>query len=327
MASRNKPRSGSIAYKPRKRVKKETPRVHSWPESKDVKLLGFAGYKAGMTHVMAVDNRKNSPTSGLEIFVPVTILDAPPMKIAGVRLYQKGYQGFESLTDVWADEVSPELKKRVNVSGKKQVKKTLSEFKADVLADVRLLMHTQPVLTPLPKKKADLMEIALGGTVGDKLKYAQEMLGKSVDVKGAFGENSFVDVVAVTKGKGFQGIIKRMGTRRQPRKSTGRRRHMGTGGSWTPAKKFWCEPMPGQMGYHTRTEYNKFLLKIGNNGREVTPVGGFLNYGPVKGDYVMVYGSLPGPAKRIIRMVTHRRPKDEINLEVTHINLDSKQGA
>jgi len=74
MARHHQPRKGSVAFSPRKRSAKETPRIKSWPMADEPRLLGLAGYKVGMTHVMMVDNTKNSPTEGMEISTPVTIL-------------------------------------------------------------------------------------------------------------------------------------------------------------------------------------------------------------------------------------------------------------
>ena len=70
MTKRHRPRRGSLAYSPRKRAKSEVPRIRAWPEQDEPRILGFAGYKAGMTHVILVDDSPNSPTEGLEISVP-----------------------------------------------------------------------------------------------------------------------------------------------------------------------------------------------------------------------------------------------------------------
>ncbi|MFW5852848.1 MAG: 50S ribosomal protein L3, partial [Nanoarchaeota archaeon] len=67
MGKTGKPRSGSMQYWPRKRASSETVRVRSWGASNDAKVLGFAGYKAGMTHVLLTDNRKNSSTKGTKV--------------------------------------------------------------------------------------------------------------------------------------------------------------------------------------------------------------------------------------------------------------------
>ncbi|HIE34313.1 MAG TPA: 50S ribosomal protein L3, partial [Candidatus Altiarchaeales archaeon] len=151
-------------------------------------------------------------------------------------------------------------------------------------------------------------------------------LGKEINVEDVFSENKFVDVVAVTKGKGFQGPVKRFGIRIQPRKAGKGRRHIGTGGAWKPARKLWREPLPGQMGYHTRTELNKLIIKIGKNGKEITPQGDFLRYGDVRNSYILVKGSVPGPAKRLIRFSNPRRQRNDVSFEIDSISLSSKQG-
>lgn len=329
MAKRNKPRSGSLAFSPRKRAKKETPRIHYWADIEKVNLLGFAGYKAGMTNVLAIDNRKNSPTKGLEIFIPVTILDTPPMVVACARAYTAGYFGKNTFTDIWANDPSEDLERRINLPKKRDAEKKLNKLEEnlDNLTDIRIILHTQPRMTSLSKKAPDLMEIAIGGTsIKEKFEFVKNVLGKEINMGDVFNDNMFVDVTGVTKGKGFQGVIKRWGTTIQPRKTDKGRRHIGTGGSWTPARKLWVEHMPGQMGYHTRTEYNKIILRIGQDGKEVTPNGGFLYYGPIRKNYTILAGSVPGPAKRLIRLTHARRPAGDTNLEITHINLASKQG-
>ena len=69
MPKHNKPNRGSMAFSPRKRARSETPHISSWAavEGDDPKILGFAGYKVGMSHIMAVDYRKKSTTAGQEI--------------------------------------------------------------------------------------------------------------------------------------------------------------------------------------------------------------------------------------------------------------------
>jgi large subunit ribosomal protein L3 len=71
-----RPRAGSLAYYPRKRAKSIVPKYQSWPEyNGQPTLQGFAGYKAGMTHVIMIDDHKKSPTEGKEIMVPVTVIE------------------------------------------------------------------------------------------------------------------------------------------------------------------------------------------------------------------------------------------------------------
>lgn len=292
--------------------------------------MGFTGYKAGMTHCIALDENKGSVSFGTEIFVPVTIIEAPPMKAVGIRLYRKGLGGEETFTDIWCETPGDDVAKRSSFPKKPESGKRLDDAQKSLgnISDVRLIASSQPGLTNSPQKIPDIMELSLSGDVAAKFAYAREVLGKSISVKDVFKEKTFIDVTSVTKGKGYGGVIKRYGVRKQPRKAKGKRRHPGTGGSWHPAHKLWVEPLPGQVGYHTRTECNKLIMRLGDKGGEnITPAGGFLHYGPVKGEYVMVYGSVPGPAKRVVRLTFARREHKPVNLTLKHIDLSSKQGA
>jgi large subunit ribosomal protein L3 len=88
-------------------------------------------------------------------------------------------------------------------------------------------------------------------------------------------------------------------------------------------------PQLGQTGYQQRTEFNKRILKIGTNGDEITPAGGFLHYGQVRNTFIVVKGSIPGPAKRLIRI----RPAVRLGEHrirtpaISYVSLQSKQGA
>ena len=137
-----------------------------------------------------------------------------------------------------------------------------------------------------------------------------------------------MDVVAITKGKGFQGPVKRWGIKILPRKSRKTKRGVAAIGPWKPARVLYTVPRAGQMGYHQRTEYNKRILKIGIDGKTITPKGGFLNYGEVKGTYIVVDGSLPGPSKRLVRLRCPVRPPKKIPEtppNITYISLESMQ--
>jgi large subunit ribosomal protein L3 len=84
----------------------------------------------------------------------------------------------------------------------------------------------------------------------------------------------------------------------------------------------------GQMGYHQRTEYNKRILKISSDTDEINPSGGFVNYGLVRGDYVLIKGSVPGPSKRLVRLREPTRSKvsGSGDPQVLHISTQSRQG-
>ena len=71
-----------------------------------------------------------------------------------------------------------------------------------------------------------------------------------------FTGEHFIDIRAVSKGKGMQGPVKRAGVKMQRPKAK-KRRIVGSISPWNPSTVMWQVPRPGQMGYHSRTEYNK----------------------------------------------------------------------
>ena len=174
------------------------------------------------------------------------------------------------------------------------------------------------------------MEIKIdGGTTQEQLEYAEKLLGKTISAIDIFKEGQFVDATAITKGKGFQGPVKRWGVKILPRKSRKTKRGVAVIGPWHPTRVLYTVPRAGQMGYHQRTEYNKRILKIGADGKEITPKGGFLRYGPVRGTYILLEGSLPGPTKRLIQLRYPARPPKETPEtppNITQISLESQQG-
>jgi large subunit ribosomal protein L3 len=62
----------------------------------------------------------------------------------------------------------------------------------------------------------------------------------------------------------------------------------------------------GQRGFHQRTEYNKRILIMSDTEKDgqksINPSGGFKHFGLVKGEYIVVRGSVPGVAQRLVRM-------------------------
>lgn len=329
---RNRPRRGSLAFSPRKRAKRPVPKIRAWPKDEKVRLQAFPVYKAGTTHALLKENNPKSPNADQDIFTPVTVLEAPDITVAGIRVYEKTTKGLKTLTEVWASELDKELNRKITAP-KKEERKTVEELDklVDKIEEVRVIVHTNPKNTCLPKKKPEIIEIRIGGdNVSEKLNYAKEILGKTLSINDVFTEGEFVDTLAITKGKGFQGPVKRWGIKIQfgkhQRKGVGR--HTGSIGPWTPKRVMWTVPLAGQMGYHQRTEYNKRILKLGSNGEEITPKGGFLNYGVIKNNYVVVKGTVQGPAKRLVVLRGAVRPtEDRFGLpEITYISTESKQG-
>jgi large subunit ribosomal protein L3 len=285
-----------------------------------------------MTHAFVVDYRPTSTTTGQEVQIPVTVIECPPMKVAAIRLYERTYEGLRSVGEVWADKLDPELARRVPLPKKSRVGNLWEKVQLARIEDVRALTYTQPTLvTGIPKKAAELMETRIGGgTLEERIAYAKTILGKEVRVSDFAREGAIIDVAAVTKGKGFQGATKRFGIKLLSHKNSKHRRNVGTLGSFQPGYVRPTVPNSGQMGYHQRTEYNKRVLKIGEDGGEVTPNGGFLHYGVVRNTYVLLHGSVPGPTKRLVRLRDAARPQVYVKLEkapdLTYVSTQSKQG-
>ncbi|MBU7015323.1 MAG: 50S ribosomal protein L3 [Theionarchaea archaeon] len=326
-----RPRRGSLGYSPRKRAKKLVPRVSAWKDTGEAKLLDYPGYKAGMTHAYKIDDRPHALSKGKEVLVPATVIETPPVYVFGIRGYKKTSSGLQAIGEVWSDNGHSHLGKRL-VLNKKKGKSKSKKKKVDFSGadDIRLLVCTQPHLIHL-KKNPDIMECGIGGKdTTSKLEFAEGVLGKEITVDQVFGEGDFVDVVSVTKGKGTQGVIKRWGVKIQDRKTDDARRHVGCIGPWKPHKTLWRVPFSGQMGNHTRTALNKRLLKMGSvQDDDVTPKGGFINYGILRTSYVLVKGSVAGPSKRIVRMRQAIRPPRHLppgKPVITHVSLSSKQG-
>ncbi|HIQ32019.1 MAG TPA: 50S ribosomal protein L3 [Methanothermococcus okinawensis] len=329
--NRNRPRRGSLAFSPRKRAKRPVPKIRSWPDEERIRLQAFPVYKAGTTHALIKENNPKSPNAGQEVFTPVTILEAPDINVAGIRVYEKTTRGLKTLTEVWADNLDKELARKINLPKNRECDVDKLDKLVDRIEDVRAIVHTNPKNTGLPKKKPEILEIRIGGkNINERLSYAKEILGKSLSIRDVFSEGEFVDTIAVTKGKGFQGPVKRWGVKIQfgKHQRQGVGRHVGSIGPWTPKRVMWTVPMAGQMGYHQRTEYNKRILKIGDNGEEVTPKGGFLHYGVIKNKYVILQGSVQGPPKRLVVLRSAiRSPEDKFGLpEITYLSRESKQG-
>lgn len=329
MGSAHRPRHGSMQFWPRVRAKSETVRVKSWPIAKDAKPLGFAGYKVGMTHIMTIDSRKKSTTKGHKIRIPVTIIECPNLKVIGARFYKKTLLGLQVATEIEFKSDNKRLEKRKSVS-----KKSGSELTGfDDLSgysDVRLMVHTLPGNTSIGKKTPEVFELGLGGSLEEKVAFAKEHASKEIAIADVFAPGELVDMKGVTIGKGFQGPVKRFGVKIRSRKSEKTKRGPGSiSGGWVSQGHM----MPrvahaGQMGYHTRTEYNKLILSIIEEPEKVNPNGGFLNFGLVKNQSILVYGSVLGPKKRLIRFNKAMRPNKKLAgfvPAIDYISTESQQ--
>ncbi|MGB1793481.1 MAG: 50S ribosomal protein L3, partial [Candidatus Poseidoniaceae archaeon] len=178
MAKRHHPRRGSMAFSPRKRANRPFGHVKSWPTSdaSEVRMQGFAGWKAGMTHVLARDLNPRSTSAGQEIRIPVTVVEVPKMRILGVRGYRMTPYGKQAAGEVWVDaetltESFPEVFDRVSNRKNHDADKHFENLGKQDLCEVRLIVATQPSnVTGSPSKVPEVMEVGLdGGAASDQL--------------------------------------------------------------------------------------------------------------------------------------------------------------
>ncbi|UXD21573.1 50S ribosomal protein L3 [Ignicoccus pacificus DSM 13166] len=357
MGARKKeaPRRGSAGLRPRKRAADIVPRVRSWPKVDVAKPLAFLGYKVGMTHVLMVDDREHVDTAGQEIFVPVTVVETPPMVVLGARVYgydpNRGHfvmgEVWRNPTDVIKEKLGEDVARKYLLGLSKRLPHMVEslgsgkgfEFKVpekefdvdlDKVRKVALIMTSIPFLAGgVSKKAVDILEVKVGGGVEDAFNFAKEKLGNLVDVEEVIEAGKFVDVIGVTKGKGFQGVIKRFGVKELPKWHKHRKgsRRIGARSSGKGTSSY--VPQPGQMGYHRRTDYNKRVLMISDDPSKINVKGGWLHYGLVKSKYVVLAGSVFGPPKRPIVLRLPVRPPSWEPAgppPINYISLSSKQG-
>ncbi|HHI04074.1 MAG TPA: 50S ribosomal protein L3 [Candidatus Woesearchaeota archaeon] len=326
MPNIRQPRSGSLQFWPRKRAKKEIPRRRTLSKSSEYGLLGFAGYKVGMTHLVVIETNKHSHKKGEEISIPVTMIECPPLKIKSVRLYKKINLAMKVVKEIDLYKKDKELSKKLTLS-KKPSAFDLAKLSHEY-DDVRVLVYTQPRLTGIGKKKPELFELSLGGSVEDKLRFVKENIGKEITLKEIFNDGDLVDLKAVTRGKGFQGPVKRFGISIRHHKSEKSIRNPGSLGPWcAQGHIMWRVAHAGKMGYHLRTEYNKQILKIITEPKDIVFKGGIINYGNVKNPVILIKGSVAGPKKRLIIFQKAIRIKKQPQLPtIQKISLEEKQG-
>ena len=243
------PKRGSKGFK-RNRASSQIPRIRSWPKKEGI--LGFAGYKAGLTHGVIVETNKKHPLVGKLRSVTLSVIEVPPMVVVGIRAYKKTPYGVKVAGEVWNEKLPKEISRRIPLPKKMKPEEKMKKIEKEIeeLESIRLITCSQPdKVIGVPKKKPEIMEQAIGGAVADQLTKAKELLGKELKISDVFKDGDTVDVFAITKGHGFQGVIKRHGAKLQKRKFE-KQRKIGTLGPETPDKVLPTVPAAGQMGYH-----------------------------------------------------------------------------
>ncbi len=214
-----------------------------------------------------------------------SVLSLPDTQVVGLRLYRHENGQDMAIADV-----------------KQAGQTTMEKLPLGKTSRVTAVVSSVPRDVGLSQKKPVVLEVGVsGGDVKAQAEFVMGLLGKKVKFTDVFKVGMYVDVLGITKGKGFEGPVTRFGVKRKQHKSRKSVRAVGVIGPWHPAAVMYTVARAGQMGFHQRTETGKRILLTGNaSANPVTPPGGFDHFGNVAGDYAVVRGSVPGPASRFV---------------------------
>jgi large subunit ribosomal protein L3e len=356
---------------PKRRTKHTKGKIRSFPKddkSKPVHLTAFMGYKAGMTHVVRYfEKREGKKTIKKDIAEAVTVIETPPIKVIGAVGYIETPRGLRALTTVWAQNLPANVIRRFYKNYYLAKKKAFTNYAKKYQEDakskrhpnrdiqrikkycqvVRVICATQIEKCKLRQKKAHVMEIQVnGGDVAQKVDWAVSKFEAEISVGEVFENNEMVDTISITRGKGTQGVIKRFGVSRLPRKTHRGLRKVACIGAWHPSAVKWTVARAGNLGYYHRTQINQKIYRVGagavrgikNNAsteadpfiKNITPIGGFPHYGIVNEDFLLVKGAVAGPRKRQVTIRKTLIPQTSSfathQLEIKFIDTASKIG-
>ena len=118
-----------------------------------------------------------------------------------------------------------------------------------------------------------------------RLENAEEYSVKDEIKADIFAAGDKIDATEISKGKGFQGAIKRLGQSRGPMAHGSKfHRHQGSNGSaTTPGRVFKGKGMPGHMGHEQVTIQNLEVVKV-----------------DAENNLILVKGAVPGPKKALV---------------------------
>ncbi len=296
---------GSRQYWPHRRAVRRLPRLRPKPHFGEIsKISNIVGFKAGMTSMTVIDDSE-SLSKQQEIERACTIVEIPDMELYGIRLYKKDKLTSYPIasTEIYNKSIAEKLKmKKIKNDESKinTIKDHISEY-----SDVSALIVAYPSTTAIEQKHVVRFESHIRGkSTKEKFEFLSSQLGKPITTEHVFKNGEYIDVVSISVGKGWAGVIKRYGVARLPHKSSQKIRHVGTLGDYGTGRVLYSVPQAGQMGFNYRTEKNKRILKLGSksNVSEINKKGGFMNYGVLKNNYVVIDGSIPGPSKRLVRL-------------------------
>jgi len=369
------PRHGSLGFLPKKRARKagNRGRMKSYPKDQKTEtpyLTSFIGYKVGSTHIVREANKPGSLIHKKEIVEAVTVLETPPMIVIGLTAYYQSPYGLKSLGTIWAHHVSEEARRRwykrwseskklaftrhrstyTTKTQRNKRRKTLAKF-AKHASVVRVIAHTQMSKIKISQKKAHVSEIQVNGgdDIAAKLKFAYRLLEKFVPVSDVFNKDDMIDLVGITKGHGYKGVVSRWGVARLARKTHKGLRKVACIGAWHPSRVSYSVARAGQKGFFHRCLNNIKVYMVGKSlsteegktagttkyditKKSINPISGWPRYGFITEDFLMLKGHVTGPPRRVLTLrkgclptaTSSRAAKEEIELKF--VDTASKLG-
>ena len=209
--------------------------------------------KVGMTQIFNADG----------VLVPVTVLQAGPCVVTQIKTVEN--DGYSAVQVGFVDKKEKVVNKDAN--GKKEIRNRHGVNKAE-------MGHLKKAGVSGKRFVREFkLENAADYNLADEIK---------ADI---FAEGDHVDATAISKGKGFQGAIKRLGQHRGPMAHGSKfHRHQGSNGSCsTPSRVFKGKGMPGHMG----------SVKITTQNLEVVRVD-------AENNLLLIKGAVPGPKKALV---------------------------
>ena len=209
--------------------------------------------KVGMTQIFNADG----------VLVPVTVLQAGPCYVTQIKTVDN--DGYSAVQVGFVDKKEKVVTKDAN--GKKEIKHRHGVNKAEKGHFDKAGVAAKRFV------KEFRFENAAEYTVGQEIK---------TDI---FTDGDHIDVTAVSKGKGFQGAIKRHGQSRGPMAHGSKyHRHAGSNGACSdPSKVFKGKHMPGHMGNVQVTVQNLEIVRV-----------------DTENNLLLVKGAVPGPKKSLV---------------------------
>ena len=191
---------------------------------------------------------------------------------------------------------------------------------------MRPLSHADEAAEKEAEKSAS-MEIQLNrGTVSRKVNWAHKHFEQTLPVGVVFNEDEMIDVIGLTKGKGFKGVTSRWHTNKLPRKT-----HKVCARS--PVLIWSLASGPSCMGEGFHSKDDKVVKNNGSTPydtteKPITPMGDFPHYGEVRNDFLMICGCCMGPKKRMMTLrkslLTHTKRVALEKIELKFIETSSK---